>query len=246
MLKNYILKLIILFFIFFSTISYAELTYHQLDKSIYSCTNGGGICDIFKVPDELEDYIIDSNLSIDTFFGKKYLLTTLKNNSTANTCYTLYLIDNNTVQSDEIYLLEENHSLCLYEKIGHQLINSFRDGAKWYETLYQEKNGYYQLVLTDECIGCGMIQRFYVDSNKYAMVTDNELLNMREAITKEIKKRTILLNSPMITDKTKMYLVTGDKVRLLQRQDDFYLIEYNSQKKGLIHKWLHCSAIDAC
>ncbi|WP_392561741.1 hypothetical protein RHO12_11555 [Orbus sturtevantii] len=63
---------------------------------------------------------------------------------------------------------------------------------------------------------------------------------------KIVNKEAYLLNAPSQLDKTKMYLVTGDKVRLLQRQDDFYLIEYNSQKKGLIHKWLQCSAIDAC
>jgi len=247
MLKNHIVKIIILCFFIFSTLSYADVTYHEHNKSIYNCTNEGIICDIFKVPDELEDDIIDSNLSVDIFLGRKYLLTTPKNNATANVCYTLHLINNNMVQSAESYLLGENQSLCLYEKIGSQLINSFRDGAKWYEILYQQKNGHYQLELIDECVGCDMIQRTYSKgNNKYVMVTNNKLWHMREAITKQIIERTILLNSPMITDKTKMYLITGDRVKLLKRQEEFYLIEYNRQRKGLIQKWLHCSAVDGC
>lgn len=46
--------------------------------------------------------------------------------------------------------------------------------------------------------------------------------------------------------KTKMYLIKGDEVGILQKQNDFYEIEYNSNRKGKIKAWLHCSAIDAC
>lgn len=55
-----------------------------------------------------------------------------------------------------------------------------------------------------------------------------------------------LFSAPSLVNKTKMYLTEEDKIKLLKRQDDFYLIEFSHLKKSKIKKWIHCQAVDAC
>lgn len=63
---------------------------------------------------------------------------------------------------------------------------------------------------------------------------------------KIIQDKSYLFNSPNNNDNSKMYLIKGDEVSLLQYKDDFYEIEYTTKSNKIIKKWLHCSAIDAC
>ena len=58
--------------------------------------------------------------------------------------------------------------------------------------------------------------------------------------------KSYLYDSPNLKNKTKIYLIREDKVELLNYKNDFYEIEYTTEKNRKIKKWLHCSAIDAC
>lgn len=249
MKNNTVLKLIVFFSSLIVISSYAEVTYNERDGLILNCNNQHSeSCDSYKVPEELKDDVIESDLSVDTFLNKKYVLMTPKNNSSANVCYSLHLITHNIIAVNESSLLGENQSLCLYQKINNQLVSRFKDAAQWNEILYVEQDGTYQPLFKDECIGCGKVERvyYYPQGNKSVIVTDNEAITDRKPIIKNIIEKTHLLNMPLANDKTKMYLIPGDKVKLLKKQDNFYLIEYANSKKGVIQKWLYCSAIDDC
>ncbi|WP_392551887.1 hypothetical protein RHO14_10470 [Orbus wheelerorum] len=76
----------------------------------------------------------------------------------------------------------------------------------------------------------------------------NNLINgcSKDSNNHVILYKSYLFNMPSESDKTKMYLIKGDKVKLLQYSNSFYQIEYITNKNKTIHKWLHCSAIDAC
>lgn len=58
--------------------------------------------------------------------------------------------------------------------------------------------------------------------------------------------KSYLFNNPNMNKQTKMYLIKGDVVHLLTKNNEFYHIEYTTSKNKIIKKWLHCSAIDAC
>src|SRR5699024_340978 len=65
-------------------------------------------------------------------------------------------------------------------------------------------------------------------------------------VSSAVFNKVTLLDKLYEKVKSKMYLIKGDKVKLLQYHNEFYEIEYHSEKKGIIRKWIHCSAIDAC
>jgi hypothetical protein len=73
--------------------------------------------------------------------------------------------------------------------------------------------------------------------------THNEI-NYEDAYSLVMK--SYLYNKPEVNEQTKMYLVRGDIVHLLEQNNTFYYIAYNTTKNKVIKKWLHCSAIDAC
>ena len=55
-----------------------------------------------------------------------------------------------------------------------------------------------------------------------------------------------LYDSPNLSDKTRIYLVRGDQIKLLSYKNNFYKIEYTSKENKIIKKWLQCTAINAC
>lgn len=229
---------------------YGDVLYLENSQSIYNCVDKSSTCEIILVPDELIDDITDSNLSIDNFLGERYLLLTPKHNASANICYSSYSIKENKIDPIERNILGSgNINLCQYRKINNQIISRYRDAGKWIERLYQEEGGKYKLLIEDQCIGCGTIYRIIFNNNylSYKLVSDKDDLYKREQLTKFIlTDKSFLYANNDEKSKTRMYLVKGDKVNLLNVQDDFYEIEYTTKSNKIIKKWLHCSAIDAC
>lgn len=58
--------------------------------------------------------------------------------------------------------------------------------------------------------------------------------------------KSYLYDSPNFINKINIYLIREDKVELLNYKNDFYEIEYTTEKNRKIKKWLHCSVINAC
>lgn len=246
MKKNvYLSKLFMFTFCFLTTLSYGNIRFSENNQLIYSCIGNNLNCEQILVPIELNDKINESTLSIDTFFGKKYLLMRPKYNSTPNICYSLYEIKNHNLQKKEDNFLSDSSQLCSYRKVNDQLINRFRTDGKWYEILYKKNKKYYQIVLEDQCVDCEMVQRkVYNKELNYLLVTNEDNIFERKPLIEKIKvNKAYLYDEPEENSKTNIYLIENDKVQLLQYQDDFYQIKYINKKNKQIIKWLHSNTI---
>ncbi|WP_201699684.1 hypothetical protein [Paraburkholderia hiiakae] len=143
--------------------------------------------------------------------------------------------------------------ICNYKINGNHLISSYKLDSKQYEDVYEFRNGAYQLVLSDGCVGCDQVTRSaYKNGRLYEklLVTNQNNYTQRRPVTSSVRAdRAWLYSEPSNTSRTKMYLVKGDRVQLLEFNDVdgfWYFVKYISKSDGALMKWVKCENISIC
>lgn len=255
MIRFILLFLGITYLSFYSANAAESLVYTPKDQTITYCSEIKK-CDIYNVPDELVEEFSNSELKWEIFADTNvYLLTTPKYNSSVNVCYSIYQVENRVVSKTPVNILfdSENKSrqLCIYrfpEK--DRLLNRYRDGSMWHEELYQYIDGIYRLVLVDRCLDCGLSFRTYYNGSQpdKIIVSDDVLYENRHPVSANvIISKAYLYEKPELEAKSKMYLIQGDSVLLLdyvttvdqfEEAQHWYLVSYPRPQKEPVTRWI--------
>ncbi|QVN14626.1 hypothetical protein [Burkholderia sp. LAS2] len=146
-----------------------------------------------------------------------------------------------------------DRDICNFRIDGDSLISSYRLDAKQYEDIYKIKNRKYQIAISDACVGCDEISRsVYVDGrvSERIIVTNQRNYAQRVPVTTTVAaNKARLYDDHSDTSATKMYLLKGDEVQLVEFNSEnglWYLVKYISKWRGIILKWVKCEDLIIC
>lgn len=145
-------------------------------------------------------------------------------------------------------------SICNYQLRAGYLYSQARDGATVVEEQYLARDGHLVLQVRDSCVGCGQVTRERFAAGKEVqrnLVTDAPRMEDRRPIGNTVVvDKAPLFNSADATDRSRMYLVKGDAVEVLERagagHSAMYRVRYARAGKPAIEKWLQCSSLGNC
>ena len=151
--------------------------------------------------------------------------------------YPLCLLNEKNAMINELILLM-NHKKILVNNEIQQYFTNIPEQKQYniYFNLLTEKyalkfcSSLYPSTNIKECINRFLLTQYIPEEYGFKLSVD----------------KGYLYDSPNLSDKTKIYLVRGDQIKLLSYKNNFYKIEYTSKENKIIKKWLHCSAINAC
>ncbi|WP_313204110.1 hypothetical protein [Stenotrophomonas sp.] len=145
-------------------------------------------------------------------------------------------------------------AICNYQLRAAYLYSQSRDGATVVEEQYLARNGSLVLQARDSCVGCGQVARERFSAGKVAqrgLVTDAPRMEDRRPIGNTVVvDKASLFNSADALDPSRMYLVKGDAVEVLERSGEgrsaMFRIRYARPGRPAIEKWLQCSSLGNC
>lgn len=145
-------------------------------------------------------------------------------------------------------------AICNYQLRGGYLYSQSRDGATVVEEQYIGRDGSLVLQVRDSCVGCGKVTRERFAAGKMvqrSVVTDAPRMEDRRAIANTVVvDKAPLFNTADVQDRSRMYLVKGDEVEVIEKAGEgrsvMYRIRYTRPGKPAIEKWLQCSSLGDC
>jgi hypothetical protein len=248
---------------YFSEVSPNDLIFSEpLKDGVLSIDAAGAIhicatrsnCKKITPEGELQKAIDEGNenLSIVDIYedGNQEVAATTGND--VNQCSIFFSFNRATHTFSALDIAGKDRDICNYKLTKNHLISSYRSAAKWYEDIYELKNGIYQLVLSDACVGCDQITRSVYRNGKLAgklLVTDRRNYSERRPIMASVTvDKAWLYSEPVSSSITAMYLIKDDKVQLLEDNaanvgndsDDSmgYLVKYITKGNKSIIKWM--------
>ncbi len=173
--------------------------------------------------------------------------------TSAGGCSKFFSFNRATHAFSAISFVGHGRDICNYKVEGRRLISSYKLDSKQYEDVYQIRDGAYQLIVSDGCVGCDQITRsVYHDgqlSAKLLVTNERKYVERRPIVSSVRAERAGLYSAASDTSMTKLYLVKGDKVQLLDFDDSnglWYLIKYVSKQNRSTTKWVRCKDLTIC
>ncbi|MBO8132844.1 hypothetical protein [Dickeya fangzhongdai] len=200
-------------------------------------------CDGFTVPRNIRNMINNGygKTTLVIILGRKYLIATT--NSDINKCSLVFLIKDNEIK--ETPVLPGKNPICNYSINKNNVISSWKDEGKWNEDIYQVSDEKWTLMFRDACVGCGIVKRTYFKegvATETALLKDESIYTERAPIFGTVSvEKTVLLNSPIMTDRKNSYLIAGDHFKLLDMSDngEFYKISYQMKSGKILTAWIN-------
>ncbi|WMJ68707.1 hypothetical protein [Stenotrophomonas sp. 24(2023)] len=145
-------------------------------------------------------------------------------------------------------------AICNYRLRDGYLYSQTREGATLVEERYMARDGRLVLQLRDSCVGCGRVARERFSDGtpvQRLLVSDAPRMEDRTPVQARIVvDRASLFNSADADDRSRMYLVKGDTVEVLEHAGNgdsaLYRVRYTRQGRPAIEKWLACSSLGSC
>jgi hypothetical protein len=126
------------------------------------------------------------------------------------------------------------------------LVSAQRSGPRWYSSVFHFKDG--KLVQRDEeAMIDGELSKVEIYDGKdkllKTLITDKDDYTLdTPTATRNIRlEKAWLYNKPDFDSKTKMYVIKGDKVELLDFKNEMFLMKYKGKKT--ITKWIESEAV---
>jgi hypothetical protein len=173
--------------------------------------------------------------------------------TSAGGCSRFFLFNRAAQTFSALTFSENDGDACNYKIAGNHLISSYKLDSKQYEDIYEIKNGVYQLVLSDGCVGCDQVTRsVYQDgrlSGKLLVTNQRSYIERRPVTSSVTAGKAWLYSEPTSVSITKMYLVKGDKVQLLEFDDSdglWYFVKCITKENKTILKWAKCKDLAIC
>lgn len=170
-------------------------------------------------------------------------------NKNGNKCAYFYRVIGNKLQE---YSPTKNR-LCDYFVDSSYIHSRYKNGATWFEDVYVRKDGQISLIAQDRCIGCGAVFRTIYQRSvaiEKKIVSDDPQFSKRQTVSSSVKSAAAtLFSAPDEKSATKMYLVNGDSVDLLdysEKTSGWYQIKFKRSQKKDIVKWVRCSDLMIC
>ncbi len=176
-----------------------------------------------------------------------------------NLFYRLFLWDKAKQQFSEFNEAISNPSLNVSAK---ELHTAQRDGPKWYSTTYRVDKGRLYPAIDTQMVGTEGAWDYYTFKNPAGKVVGHKVVGddakaeqkaetLPDAHGVVITDKAVLYDKPKAAAQTKMYVIKGDKVTLLDWQagadGDFgagwFLARYEGKKT--LEKWIQGDAIGA-
>ncbi|WP_350313085.1 hypothetical protein OHJ28_00665 [Dickeya fangzhongdai] len=160
-----------------------------------------------------------------------------------NKCSTLFQITATGIKEKPV--LPEKNPICNYSINKNNVISSWKDEGKWNEDIYQVSDEKWTLMFRDACVGCGIVKRTYFKegvATETALLKDESIYTERAPIFGTVSvEKTVLLNSPIMTDRKNSYLIAGDHFKLLDMSDNgaFYKISYQMKSGKILTAWIN-------
>jgi hypothetical protein len=211
----------------------------------------GGRCSPVRLPAQLRDEAAEGfEVSTDDIDGDgtREIVAT---GSGVNRCSSFYKY--NAGSNSLAVYQPTKQSLCNYKSSGDQVFSSYREGATWFEEAYRKEKGRLVLVGRDRCVGCGEVYRTLYQNGRPAekMVVSDEptYLERKQRSTTVSSDKAVLYDGPAKSKPTKMYLIKGDPVALVDYDDSeegWYQVRYLRKNKPDIVKWVQCRDLAIC
>ncbi len=152
-------------------------------------------------------------------------------------CSRFFSFNRTTHTFSALDFVGNGKDICNYKIDKNHLISSYKFDSKQYEDVYEVRNGAYQIVLSDGCVGCDQVTRSVYQDGRLSgklLVTNQRSYSERRPVTSSVTaNKAWLYSRPENTSITKMYLVKDDKVQLLEFNDAdglWYLVKYLTKK----------------
>lgn len=222
--------------------------------SITACHEGA--CQTVTPPERMLNAVGQgySDISLEdlTQDGVSEIVLTHGAEGNVNTCSKVYRFDSEL--KELLPLSGLKNPLCNHSIQGDHLISSYRSGAIWYEDIYKIGKKDISLIHSDSCIGCDYVRRaIYLDGAKTdtLLVANNLDYRLRTPIlTTVVSPKATLYSKPAIENATKMYLIRGDEVALMDDASDpsnfWYKVRYATKKGTLVNAWIKCEDLKFC
>lgn len=217
------------------------VSYDKENAVVKHCNTHG--CTKIKSPVSLQEYIDDgyTELSLISIPSGSYILATLGDSLGGNICHISYGFLNGEISLNPVSILPGDKQLCIYKIKENRLVNSYRDGGKWYDELYEYKNKEYHLLAIDECVGCGVVFRTLYSpkvGDYHLWVSDNASFYKRVPLVLVVNKKSFMFYEHDEDAVTYMYLIPGDKVNIIDENDVWVKIRFKNPKVGYLVGWI--------
>ena len=221
------------------------------DDAVSVCK--GANCKDMPAPEQLQFQLEeDYQASFVDLDGDGYKELVMTGPAGVNRCITIY--KPSPVDGRVSAYQPGRAAICNYQLRGGYLYSQSRDGATVVEEQYLGRNGSLVLQARDSCVGCGKVTRERFAAGKVvqrSVVTDAARMEDRRPISNTVVvDKAPLFNSADAQDRSRMYLVKGDEVEVLENAGEgrsvMYRIRYTRPGKPAIEKWLQCSSLGNC
>jgi hypothetical protein len=173
--------------------------------------------------------------------------------TSAGGCSKFFSVSRSTHAFSVLNISANDKDICNYQIADNHLISSYKLDSKQYEDIYELKDGIYQLVFSDGCVGCDQITRsVYQDgkiSGKLLVTGQGNYAERRPVTSSVIAGKAWLYSEAASASITKNYLIKGNKVQLLKFNDAdglWYLVKYGAKENKSIIKWIKCEDLEIC
>lgn len=213
-------------------------------------------CEAVKLPQDMLDAMHEgySEISLNDLTRDVLPEVILTHNAegAVNSCSRIFRYENETGTLSALDGIK--NQICNYSVKNDALISRYRNGAKWYEDIYKVRNDNLYLTFSDSCVGCDYISRTIFSHGTKAdslLVTNNLDYQLRRPLSTVIAtEKAVLYSEPNVKHITRMYLISGDQVSLIDESPDetisWYKVRYKTKKGKIINAWLQCGDIQFC
>ncbi|WP_347556088.1 hypothetical protein [Robbsia sp. KACC 23696] len=227
----------------------AELSIVENNK-VLTCESGS--CRLIQISGSLASAIKEEYNRISTadlfHDGNNEIVAT---HNGVNSCSRFFSY--NAVKGSFLELNFSDKDICGYKIVGDILISVVKDGVKLRQDIYQRDGNTFRLHFSDNCYGCDQVIRTVYDHDavvdKYLVDGADDYGKRKPLFSTVTAGKALLYGDHSLSSTTHMYLVNGDKVQLLDFDNDdesMYYIRYVGKSGKTIQDWIKCKDLAAC
>jgi hypothetical protein len=169
----------------------------------------------------------------------------------ANSCSRFFSYNSANDSFSELHFSDKD--ICGFKVVGTTMISVAKDGAKLRQDIYRREGNTFTLRYSDDCYGCDQITRTVYDHDivvdKYLVDGADDYVRRKPLFSTVTAGKAPLYGNRALSSITHMYLIKGDRVQLLDFNNDgasMYYIRYSGKNGKKIQDWVQCKDLADC
>lgn len=169
----------------------------------------------------------------------------------ANSCSRFFSYNAAKGRFSELHF--SNKDICGFKVVGDTLISVAKDGTKLRQDIYQKDGNTFRLRFSDNCYGCDQVSRTVYDHDaavdRYLVDGASDYGRRKPLFSTVSAGKASLYGDHSLSSTTHLYLVKGDRVQLLEFNNDdasMYYIRYFGKNGRKFQDWVRCEDLADC